>query len=245
MLMKRRSVLAGGAALAALSVIRPSFAAGTGNIFVSTEKGNEVVVLDKAYNIIKRIATSKRPRDMQLTKAHDLLYVACGDDDVIDVIDVAKLEVVKKIATGASPETFALDEARHRLYVSNEEGSSLSVIDIDQGITVHEVPTGAEPEGVFVHEDGKSVYVTSEVGDLVHLGVQSGEYIQGAFWFDAGNTGDLIEFGPGEIALLKQASTGQHQVVDALMATQGDLAAVEKNVAERITALCRRFPAPA
>ena len=52
MLMKRRVVLAGGAALAALAVVRPSFAAGTGNIFVSTEKGNEVVVLDKSYNII-------------------------------------------------------------------------------------------------------------------------------------------------------------------------------------------------
>jgi DNA-binding beta-propeller fold protein YncE len=91
MQMKRRSVLAGGAALAALTVVRPGYAAGTGNIFVSTEKGNEVVVLDKTFNIIKRIATSKRPRDMQMTKAHDLLYVACGDDDTIDVIDVASL----------------------------------------------------------------------------------------------------------------------------------------------------------
>ena len=97
------------------------------------------------------------------------LYVACGDDDVIDIIDVAKLEVVGKLATGPSPETFALDEKRRRIYVANEEGSSLSIIDIDQNIIVHEVPTGAEPEGVLLGEDGKTLYVTSEVGDLIHL----------------------------------------------------------------------------
>ena len=44
---------------------RPAHAAGTGNIFVSTERGNEVVVLDSGFNIIKRIATSRRPRTMQ------------------------------------------------------------------------------------------------------------------------------------------------------------------------------------
>ena len=38
------------------------------------------------------------------------LYVACGDDDVIDIIDVAKLEVIGKLTTGPSPETFAIDE---------------------------------------------------------------------------------------------------------------------------------------
>src|SRR6185436_11789957 len=106
---------------------------------------------------------SRRPRDMHFSADRSKLYVACGDDDVIDIIDVAKLEVVGKLATGPSPETFALDEKRRRIYVANEEGSSLSIIDIDQNIIVHEVPTGAEPEGVFLGEDGKSLYVTSEV----------------------------------------------------------------------------------
>jgi YVTN family beta-propeller protein len=76
---------------------------------------------------------------------------------VIDIIDVAKLEVVGKLSTGASPETFGIDESRRRIYVSNEEGSSLSVIDMDQNIIVQEVPTGAEPEGVLVSENGHDV----------------------------------------------------------------------------------------
>lgn len=169
MLMKRRSVLAGSAALAALAVTRPSYAAGTGNIFVSTEKGNEVVVLDKSYNIIKRIATSKRPRDMQMTKAHDLLYVACGDDDAIDVIDVNTLEVVDTIPTGPSPEMFRLSDDETAVYVSDEENSTVERIDLASKIATQTIPSGAEPEGILIMPGGKIVFATSEVADMVHI----------------------------------------------------------------------------
>jgi PQQ-dependent catabolism-associated beta-propeller protein len=167
--IKRRTVLAGSAALAALAVVRPSYAAGTGNIFVSTEKGNEVVVLDRAYNVIKRIATSKRPRDMQLTKAHDLLYVACGDDDSIDVIDVAKLEVIDSIPTGPSPEMFRLSDDETAVYVSDEENSTVERIDLKSKIAAQTIPSGAEPEGILIMPGGKIVFATSEVADMVHI----------------------------------------------------------------------------
>ena len=111
----------------------------------------------KTYKVIKDIKVSRRPRDMHFSVDRSKLYVACGDDDVIDILDVAKLEVIGRIPTGPSPETFAIDEAKRRIYVANEEGSSLSIIDMDQAITVHEVPTGAEPEGVYVAEDGKTL----------------------------------------------------------------------------------------
>ena len=142
----------------------------TGLIFVSNEKSNNLIVLDpKTYKVVKDIKVSRRPRDMHFSADRSKLYVACGDDDVIDILDVAKLEVIGKLATGPSPETFAIDEKRRRIYVANEEGSTLSVIDMDQNIIVQEVPTGAEPEGVFLSEDGKLLYVTSEVGDLIHM----------------------------------------------------------------------------
>ena len=162
MLIKRRSVLAGSAALAALAIVRPSFAAGTGNIFVSTEKGNEVVVLDKTFNIIKRIATSRRPRDMQMTKAHDLLYVACGDDDSIDVIDVAKLEVIDSIPTGPSPEMFRLSDDEKSVYVSDEENSTVERIDLESKVATQTIPSGAEPEGKAAPE------ILEHPGRLLH-----------------------------------------------------------------------------
>src|SRR5262249_46371264 len=157
------------AAALLLALAGPAAAKDTGIIFVSNEKTNNLTLIDsKTYKVIKDIKTSRRPRDMHFNADHTRLYVACGDDDVIDVIDVAKLEVVAKLATGPSPETFAIDEARRRIYVANEEGSSLSIIDLDENIIVREVPTGGEPEGVLVSQDGRTVYVTSEVGDIVH-----------------------------------------------------------------------------
>ena len=114
------------ALLPLLVATAPCAAKDTGLIFVSNEKSNNIIVLDpKTHAVVKDIRTSRRPRDMHFDAAHQKLYVACGDDDVIDIIDVAKLAVVGKLATGSSPETFAIDEDKRRIYVANEEASSL------------------------------------------------------------------------------------------------------------------------
>ena len=103
----------------------PAAAKDTGLIFVSNEKTNNIVVIDPAsYKIVKEIKTARRPRDLHFNADHSKLYVACGDDDVIDIVDVAMLDVVGRLKTGPSPEAFGIDEKRGRLYVSQEEGSS-------------------------------------------------------------------------------------------------------------------------
>jgi PQQ-dependent catabolism-associated beta-propeller protein len=146
-------------------------AKGTGYVFVSNEKTNNIAVIDprQDYGIIKWIDTSHRPRDMQFRDDHKQLLVACGDDDVIDVIDVETLKVVDHIPTGSSPEMFELSRDGKEIYVSNEEGSSVQEISLNDKIIVREIPTGAEPEGIAVSGDGKTLYVTSEVTDMVHV----------------------------------------------------------------------------
>ena len=62
MIFTRRTFVATATALLASSAVPRAIAKGTGNIFVSTEKGNEVVVLDQTLAVVKRIATSRRPR---------------------------------------------------------------------------------------------------------------------------------------------------------------------------------------
>jgi PQQ-dependent catabolism-associated beta-propeller protein len=156
-------------ALAALPSATPAVAVGTGLIFVSNEKSDEVIVFDSTFKQVKSIPTSRRPRDMHFNGDHTLLYVACGDDDTIDVIDVGKLEVTGSIPTGPSPEMFEIDADGKSLYVSDEEDSRIEKIDIASGQFVKGVPTGAEPEGVKVSEDGKTLYATSEVADMVHV----------------------------------------------------------------------------
>ena len=156
-------------ALAVMSV--QANAKGTGYVFVSNEKTNNIAVLDpkQDYRVINWIETSHRPRDMQFRDDHKQLLVACGDDDVIDVIDVASLKVVDHIPTGSSPELFQLSRDEKDLYVSNEEGSAVQEISIADKIIVREIATGAEPEGIAITDDGKTLYVTSEVTDMVHV----------------------------------------------------------------------------
>lgn len=143
----------------------------TGYVFVSNEKTNNIAVIDpkQHYKIIQWIPTSQRPRDMKFSRDHRLLYVACGDDDVIDVINVATLNVTDHIPTGSSPEMFVLSRDEETLYVSNEEGSSVQKISMTDKIIVREIPTGAEPEGLAITGDGHTLYVTSEVTDMVHV----------------------------------------------------------------------------
>src|SRR5690606_15745870 len=126
-----------------------------GYVFVSNERSNNILVFDPAsdFELISEIPTSSRPRDMKLNADHTLLYVACGQDDVIDVIDIATLSVVDYIPTGRSPEMFVLNADESLIYVSNEENSTAQIIDVQSKVIVHEVPTGAEPEGVLLTDD--------------------------------------------------------------------------------------------
>lgn len=164
------ALLLGSAAAATLAPARPARAAATGLVFVSHEKTHDIWALKPGtLEVVKKIKTSRRPRDIHFNKSRTLLYAACGDDDVIDIIDVAKLAVVDQIPTSPSPEAFRLNSEETQIYVSNEEDSSLSIIDLKEKIIVHDVPTGAEPEGVILSPDEKTVYVTSEVADMVHV----------------------------------------------------------------------------
>ena len=155
--------------LIGLGLAWPAFAKGTGLIFVSLERGNEVVVLNPDLSVKTRIETSRRPRDMRFNEARTLLFVACGDDDVIDVIDVATLQVVDSIPTGPSPEVFVFSPDETQIFVSNEEDSVMEMIDVASKTVIDRVATGAEPEGVINSVDGKYVFVTSEVADMVHV----------------------------------------------------------------------------
>jgi YVTN family beta-propeller protein len=104
------------AAMLLVAASSGSLAKDTRLVFVSNERTNNLIIIDpKTNTVVKDLKTSRRPRDMHFNADHTELYVACGDDDVIDIIDVAKLEVVGKLSTGASPETFGIDESRRRM----------------------------------------------------------------------------------------------------------------------------------
>jgi DNA-binding beta-propeller fold protein YncE len=66
--------------------------------FSSAASGPILVIVDpNTSRIVRYLKTSRRPRDVHFNADHTYLYIACADDDAIDIIDVAKLEVVGRL----------------------------------------------------------------------------------------------------------------------------------------------------
>lgn len=148
----------------------PVQARDTGQVFISSEKDNGLVVVDAARaEVTGAVPLCKRPRHMQLAPDRKQLLVACSDEHRIVVWDIATKKIVDKLNVGEDPEMFDISPDGRMLYASNEEDSLLTAFDLVAKKKVFEVKVGGEPEGVKVSADGKLVYVTSEVASLVHV----------------------------------------------------------------------------
>lgn len=122
-----------GALLAAASAVSTTttWAAGTGYLFVSSEKDHAVSVLDgESYALVKQIRTAARPRHLRFTPDRSRIYVACGDGDAIDVIDVASLELVDRIGPIGDPEAFEFSPDGETLYISLEDDAQLGILNL-------------------------------------------------------------------------------------------------------------------
>jgi YVTN family beta-propeller protein len=116
-----------------LLAVSPAFAKDTGYLFVSSEKDNNVSVLDpKTFAVVKRIGTAARPRHLQFSPDHSKIYAACGDGAAIDVIDVTKLELVERIAGIEDPELFDISPDGKTLYISLEDDGALGILNLDE-----------------------------------------------------------------------------------------------------------------
>lgn len=118
--------------VAAWMMVGSGFAAGTGFIFVSSEKDNAVHVLDaETLAIVKRIGTAARPRHLQFDPTHARIFVACGDGDAIDIIDVASQALVDRIVGIDDPELFDFAPDGRTLFISLEDDAKLGILDLE------------------------------------------------------------------------------------------------------------------
>ena len=184
--------MAGALLALAPAFFTPSVASGqrrgvAGRLYVSDERGGEVVIVDAGSGTITgRIGVGKRPRGMQLSPDGRHLYVALSGSaiagpgvdesalpppdrrfDGIGVIDTRSGKLLRTLRAGSDPETLAVAPDGRTLYVANEDGMQLTRIDVASG-TLHSVGIGVEPEGVAVRPDGKMVYVTCEGTGVVY-----------------------------------------------------------------------------
>ncbi len=157
-------------ALSALGSPLDAQAAGTGRIFVSNERGGGLTVLSATtYAVVGEVKTGLRPRGMVFSPDHQLLYVACGGSNAIDIVDVSRMRVTDRLRNIIDPETFALDRQGRRLFISNEDSAVLSIFDIVTKKLLQSVPVGLEPEGVTLSADQADAYVAAEGSNLVNV----------------------------------------------------------------------------
>lgn len=163
-------------------------ASATPHLYVSDERGGDVVVIDAAGGgVTARIAVGKRPRGVALSPDGRHLYVALSGSaiagpgvdesqlpppdrraDGIGVVDLRALRLVRTLQSGPDPETFAVAPDGRTIYVSNEDTGGLSAVDVASGKVRATAQVGSEPEGVAIRPDGKVVYVSCEGDGSVH-----------------------------------------------------------------------------
>ncbi len=189
----RNSLLGAACALALLGLAHYVRAAppatGPERVYVSDERGGDVVIVDpQSASVVARIAVGKRPRGIQVSSDHKLVYVALSGSpmggpnvdesklpppdrryDGIGVVDLAAQRLISTYQSGADPETFALSRAGKTLYVSNEDTGMLSAVDLVKGVVAGTVAVGTEPEGVAVSADDRLVYVACETANSVYV----------------------------------------------------------------------------
>src|SRR5258708_8859446 len=97
--------------------------------YVSNEKGNSVSVIDTdKMELIATIKTGQRPRGIDVSRDGKSVFVAVGDDDLIQVIDTKSQSVVGDLPSGPDPEQFVLDPAGKILYFPHSNNAILTRI---------------------------------------------------------------------------------------------------------------------
>src|SRR5512134_2013332 len=97
--MSRRVLAVCGALLA--------WPAAAETIYVSNEQDSSISVIDGGtLAVVETIPVGRRPRGIGLSADGARLYVAVGDDNRIDVVDVASRKVTGSLPSGVDPEAF-------------------------------------------------------------------------------------------------------------------------------------------
>ena len=158
-------------------------------LYVSTEDGGEIAVVDvERGEVVAHIAVGKRPRGVKLSRDGKLLYVALSGSprggpgvdesklpppdraaDGVGVVDLTTRKLVRTLPSGQDPESFDLSPDGKLLYVSNENDNMVSVVDVAAARITTEIAVGVEPEGMGISPDGKTLVNTSETTSMAHF----------------------------------------------------------------------------
>ncbi|MBL8219026.1 MAG: beta-propeller fold lactonase family protein [Bryobacterales bacterium] len=144
-------------------------------LFVSNWASRSISVIDLDTNrVTATIAVGHNPNDMVLAP-DGRLFVACGNENSVYVIDTRKLRAVEKINTamhpqapvGSTPNALALDPTAKFLFVANADNNNVAVLhvgDEEESNVMGFIPSPWYPSALQVSRDGKFLFVGTSKG---------------------------------------------------------------------------------
>jgi len=95
------------------------------------------------------------------------LYVSCGENNSVGVIDCRTDSVICHIPVGAYPLKMHLNTRHHKLYVQNYDEGSVSIVDLQTNQVIRTIPLGSEPQSGYYCEWAEKYYCGTS--DRVHV----------------------------------------------------------------------------
>lgn len=144
------------------------------NLVVSLQGAAEVAVVNPAdLTLTRRIPTGRHPNDLLVDG--ERVFVSCGNDDVVDVLDLysgtreerLNLRPWPSAPAGSTPHALAISPTRDRLYVALSDNNCVGVVDVSRrgrSEIAGFIPTGSYPTAVAVLPSGSHLLAVAGKG---------------------------------------------------------------------------------
>ncbi len=147
-----------------------------GRVVVALWGGEAIEVLDGlTLNVLQTWKTGRHPNDLLVAPDNKRVFVSCGNDDDVQVLDAqtgralerVHLTVTPQAPPGATPCALSLSPDGKTLYVANSDNNDVAVLDVSvpgSSRVKGFIPTGWYPTNVCALPDGKRLLIASGKG---------------------------------------------------------------------------------
>ena len=142
-----------------------------------------------------------------------LAVSAVLSEDLVQIIEVASLEVLADIEVGEGPNEARVSPDGNYAYAANWESNEISVIDLNDFSVVKNIPAGEGTHGVAVSPDGQEIWTANRrSNDITIISAESLEVVE---TIASGEYANHIIFTPdGSYVLVTNARAQELAVID-------------------------------
>jgi DNA-binding beta-propeller fold protein YncE len=135
---------------------------------VSNALDDEVVFVSTSnFEVVARTPVDAFPQGAAVLNG--IAYVAAGDADRLDAIDVIDGTLLSAVATGNGPKSVVADPSRGRVYVANDLSGEVTVVDAASGEQVDHWPVHHALPDLELSRDGALLFVCRSGADRVEI----------------------------------------------------------------------------